>query len=133
MRAQIFIDALHAIEQRGDLAPMIALYDDAAELTNPNEPAPLRGREGAEHFWRVYRDSFAQIESTFRQVLESERGALLEWTSTGRLATGADLRYDGVTALEWEGDRLRRFRAYFDPRDVTVAVDGTGTRPTSGT
>ena len=84
------------------------------------EPAPLRGREGAERFWRAYRDAFGEFRSEFRHVMEDGDAALLEWTSTGSLASGAPLRYDGVTSMEWAGDRVRRFRAYFDPRDVTV-------------
>ena len=120
MRAQTFIDALAAIEQRHDLGPMTALYADDAELTNPNEPAPLHGPEGAERFWRAYRGAFKEIRSEFRTVLEDDGSALLEWTSTGRLETGEAVRYDGVTAIEWTGDRLRRFRAYFDPRDLTA-------------
>ena len=118
MRAQTFIDALAALEQHGDLGPIVALHADDAELSNPNEPTPLRGREGAERFWRAYRGAFGEIRSEFRHVLEDGDAALLEWTSTGRLASGAALRYDGVTSLEWAGDRVRRFRAYFDPRDV---------------
>ena len=122
MRAQTFIDALAALEQRNDLGPLVALHGDDAELTNPNEPAPLRGPAGAEKFWRAYRDAFREIRSEFRHVLEDDGSALLEWTSTGTLASGTPLRYDGVTSLEWSGDRVRRFRAYFDPRDVTEKV-----------
>ena len=122
MRAQTFIDALEALEQRNDLGPIVALHADDAEVSNPNEPAPLRGREGAERFWRAYRDAFGEIRSEFRHVLEDDGAALLEWTSTGTLASGSKLRYDGVTSLEWSGDRVRRFRAYFDPRDVTEKV-----------
>ena len=118
MRAQTFIDALVALEQHRDLDPIVALHADDAELINPNEPAPLRGRAGAERFWRAYRDAFGEIRSEFRHVLEDGEAALLEWSSTGTLASGTPLRYDGVTSLEWAGDRVRRFRAYFDPRDV---------------
>lgn len=122
MRAKTFIDALDALEQRNDLGPLVALHADDAEVSNPNEPSPLRGREGAERFWRAYRDAFTEIRSEFRHVLESDDAALLEWTSTGTLASGSPIRYDGVTSLEWSGDRVRRFRAYFDPRDVTETV-----------
>jgi ketosteroid isomerase-like protein len=119
MPAKTFIDALTALERHGDLEPIVALHADDAELSNPNEPTPLRGRDGAERFWRAYRDAFAEIRSEFRHVLEDGDASLLEWASTGRLASGAPLRYEGVTSLEWAGDRVRRFRAYFDPRDVT--------------
>lgn len=118
MRTRTFIDALAALERDRDLDPIVALHADDAELINPNEPAPLRGREGAERFWRAYRDAFGEIRSEFRHVIEDGDAALLEWTSTGTLASGTPLRYDGVTSLEWAGDRVRRFRAYFDPRDV---------------
>ena len=122
MRAQTFIDALRALERDRDLGPIVALHSDDAEVSNPNEPAPLRGREGAERFWTAYRAAFDDIASEFRHVLEDGDASLLEWTSAGRLASGAALRDDGVTSLEWSGDRVRRFRAYFDPRDVTEKV-----------
>ncbi len=117
--ADAFIAALRALEERGDLAPMVALYADDAHLTNPTGVDVEPGPAGAERFWRVYRDSFREIRSEFRQVLADDDGALLEWTSTATLASdGASIRYDGVTALAFDGDRITRFRAYFDPADL---------------
>ena len=122
MRAQAFIDALRVLERDRDPGPIVALHTDDAEVSNPNEPAPLRGRAGAERFWKAYRDAFGEIASEFRHVLEDGDASLLEWSSAGTLASGTALRYDGVTSLEWDGERVRRFRAYFDPRDVTEKV-----------
>lgn len=55
------------------------------------------------------------MHSEFRNVVETDRTALLEWQSRVRTAAGHDLTYDGVSVLEFDGDRIRRFRAYFDP------------------
>ena len=46
MNAQTFIDALHAVEDRGDVEPMAALHADDAELRNPSHRAPPHGPEG---------------------------------------------------------------------------------------
>jgi limonene-1,2-epoxide hydrolase len=126
MDARTFIDALHALEDRGELEPMVALFADDADLRNPSHVGPHRGPDGARRFWSAYRGTFRDIHSEFRHVLEDGGSALLEWTSRGRTTGGLDVAYDGVTVLEWEGDRLRRFRAYFDPGDLTAAAS---TRP----
>ncbi len=120
MDARTFIDALQAVEARGDIDRMAALYDDGAELHNPTAVEQHRGPEGAARFWRAYREAFGEIRSEFRCIVEGDGAAALEWTSTGTLVNGDPVRYDGVTMIEWEGDRLRRFHAYFDPNALTV-------------
>lgn len=124
VNADTFIEALRAVEQQGDVEPMAALFADDAELRNPSDLHAHRGPDGAREFWRAYRATFEHVESSFRRIVADERGAALEWTSQGRAAGGTDFTYEGVTLLEWEGDRLGRFRAYFDPSDLTGAVSG---------
>jgi hypothetical protein len=53
--------------------------------------------------------------SEFRNVFATEEGAALEWTTQGT-SNGEDASYDGVSILEIEGGKVRRFMAYFDPR-----------------
>ncbi|MEJ7810190.1 MAG: nuclear transport factor 2 family protein [Gemmatimonadaceae bacterium] len=114
-----FIDALHALERDRNSDAMVRLFADDAELSNATHTEPQRGAEAARHFWHGYRESFDEIASEFRNVVESEGAALLEWTSRGRLAGGGEVEYSGVSVLELDGERIRRFRAYFDPADLT--------------
>ena len=126
MNADTFISALRAVEDRGELSQMVRLYGDDAELRNPTDERPHTGPEGAERFWTAYRAAFQSVHSDFRAVVEREGQAMLEWTSRGRTATGSDFEYDGVTVLEYDGDRVRRFRAYFDPADLHVPITPGG-------
>jgi hypothetical protein len=58
------------------------------------------------------------MKSTFRNVFATEEGAALEWTTEGT-PNGDTVFYDGVSILEIEGGKVRRFMAYFDTRDLT--------------
>jgi ketosteroid isomerase-like protein len=113
-----FIEALRAVEEGGDVERMVALFDDDAEISNPHDIAPHRGREGARRFWQAYRDSFEQIRSDFSKVVQGENTAMLEWTSTGRVVSGEPVTYSGVSVLETRDGRVHRFRAYFDTHDL---------------
>ena len=125
-----FIAALRAIEESGDLAPMLALYDSASETTGPGDESPHVGREGGRHFWHMYRESFVDIHSTFTNIVDAGDGTvMLEWTSAGTAHGGADVRYKGVSVVEMRDGRIRRFRTYFNPRDLDVGE--LRTRPVS--
>lgn len=121
MQGQKFIDALHALEQQGDVGRIASLFADNAELTNPHLHEPLRGSDGARRFWSEYRDAFGDIRSSFKATIESENTSALEWVSEGTMrATGKPFRYGGVTILEWSGDRVSRFATYFDTQPLHV-------------
>jgi ketosteroid isomerase-like protein len=125
-RANAFIDALLRAETTRDIGPIVAMFGPQAELCNPTLPGTLRGPEGAREFWTNYLHSFQDIRSEFRLVVETERGAALEWTSRGRALDGRAITYDGVSILELENGLIRRFRAYFDPRSLGAQL---GHRP----
>ena len=112
--ADEFIEALHALEEGGDVERMVQLFDDDCELTNPTHAAPHRGVEGVREFWRSYRDTFEEIHSDFSRVVETGDTTLLEWTSSGRARGGEPIRYSGVSILETRAGKVHRFRAYFD-------------------
>lgn len=121
--AAAFIAALREIERSGDLEPMVLLYDQRGETTGPNDTAPHAGRDGARHFWRMYRDSFERVESTFTNIVDAGDGTvMLEWTSHGRTRNGGSVRYAGASILEMRDGLIRRFRTYFNPRDLDVGV-----------
>lgn len=115
--AEQFIEALEVLEQQSDVEPMCALYTDGASVQNPLAP-PRSGTDGAREFWQEYRKSFAEIRSTFSEVVMADGMAVLEWTSEGRTAAGASVSYDGVSLLRFEGDAIARFRTYFDSQPL---------------
>jgi len=117
-RAQTFIDALHRLEEAQDVEPIASLYSEGADISNPVTRHEHSGPDGAREFWSSYRGTFEEIESDFHHVLEDGDTAILEWTSRGRAADGSEIRYSGVSVLEWEGDRIQSFRAYFDSRNL---------------
>ena len=130
--AASFIAALRALEETGDVETMVALYADDAETSGPTDSEPHRGREGARRFWRMYRDSFEEITSSFTNVVAGAGGTLmLEWTSEGRALTGGRVGYAGVSVVEMEGGRVRRFRTYFDTRDLELHARQAGTSSSS--
>ena len=115
-RAAEFIEALSRLETNGELDPIVAMFDPAAEIGNPLTPEPLRGQSGVREFWESYRSTLGPIRSEFRAIIESDSSAALEWTSRGNAPAGGELVYSGVSILDFAGDKLCRFQAYFDPR-----------------
>ncbi|HZH03158.1 MAG TPA: nuclear transport factor 2 family protein [Myxococcaceae bacterium] len=124
-RAKQFIEALHTLEQKGDLEPLVSLFSDAAELSNLAAPRVFRGPEAIRQFWREYRGTFRELRSDFRNVIESGDRVALEWETTGTAHTGAPIEYQGVSILEFDGDRLNRFFAYFDPSALGREIGDT--------
>jgi ketosteroid isomerase-like protein len=119
--ATAFIAALRALEESGDVESMVALYTEDAETSGPTDRVPHQGREGARAFWRMYRDSFEEITSSFTNVVVGPDGTvMLEWTSEGRALTGGRVGYAGVSVVEMRDGRVRRFRTYFDTRDLEL-------------
>ena len=117
-KAERFIEALRRLEEGGDLEAMVPLYADGARLSNPTDERPHEGPDGARRFWGAYRAAFADVHSEFRNVVETDDVAILEWRSRGRTADGGDFEYDGVSVVEFADGRIRRFRAYFDPNEL---------------
>ena len=116
--AEKFMQALQQSEQAKDVTPLVALFNEDAEVSNIALHEPLRGSEGVREFWQKYLEQFQNIRSTFNQVLEqqAESGGhiVLEWQSDGTLRQGAPISYRGVSILETTGDRVQRFRSYYD-------------------
>ena len=61
------------------------------------------------------------MRSEFRNVFATEEGAALEWATEGT-SNGGSVSYAGVSILEVEGGKVRRFMAYFDPRALTPQI-----------
>ncbi len=121
--AEQFIEALEQLEETRELEVMVALYAEGSEVGNINAPEKFTGTEGAREFWTKYRDTFGEVRSTFRNRIITDTRAALEWTTEGTTANGAPFNYEGVSILELEGDRITRFRAYFDPEDLGQQIE----------
>ncbi|HEY8562970.1 MAG TPA: nuclear transport factor 2 family protein [Pyrinomonadaceae bacterium] len=119
-----FIEALHALEENRDLDGIAALFADDAECNNVvtiDNSHDLKPRE----FWQKYRDNFGEVRSEFKNKIYGENSSALEWTTTGTGADGGDVRYEGVSVLETDGDRITRFFAYFNPSKLGKQMEET--------
>ena len=113
--ARRFIEALGRLEAVRDLESITALFAEGCEVGNITSPEKFHGREGAREFWGAkYRDTFGEVESTFRNVFATPGHITLEWRTEGTAADGSPVAYDGVSILETDGEKVTRFRAYFD-------------------
>ena len=97
---------------------LVAIHTEDCEVGNVSVSETFRGHDGLRKFWTECRKSFDEMKSTFRNVFATEEGAALEWITEGT-SNGDTVSYDGVSVLEIEGGKVRRFMAYFDTRDLT--------------
>lgn len=112
--AERFKEALWKVERDRNLEPMIQVLADDCEVGNVAVPKTFKGHDEAREFWTSYRKTFDDMESTFRNVFADDEGhAALEWRTEGT-ADGDSVSYEGVSILEIEGEKVKRFVAYFD-------------------
>jgi ketosteroid isomerase-like protein len=116
-----FVEALRELEENRDVEALVEIHTEDCEVGNVSVPQTFRGHEGLREFWTEYRKTFGEMKSSFRNVFATEEGAALEWTTEGT-SNGDTVTYDGVSILEIEGDKVSRFMAYFDTRDLTPQV-----------
>jgi limonene-1,2-epoxide hydrolase len=116
--AERFVEALRKLEEDRDVEPLAEIHTDDCEVGNVSVPETFTGQDGLREFWTEYRKTFGEMKSTFRNVFADDGRAALEWTTTGD-SNGDSVSYDGVSILEIEGDKVRRFMAYFDTRRLT--------------
>ena len=122
-RAQDFADALQRLEQDRDLDAFVTRFADDAVLLRPEPGGQEQGQDGARRFWQAYLDQFDTIASTFGRVVDAERYGELEWVSEGRLRTGRDITYAGVSLLEHDDDgAVVRFATYYDTSAFTTSL-----------
>jgi len=119
--ADAFVKALRKLEENEDVEALVEIHTEDCEVGNVSVPQTFRGHDGLREFWTEYRKTFGEMKSTFRNVFATEDGTALEWTTEGT-SNGEDVSYDGVSILEIEDGKVRRFMAYFDTRDLTPQV-----------
>jgi ketosteroid isomerase-like protein len=119
-RAREFTDALQRLEQDRDLDAFLSRFADDVTLLRPEPGGQEQGRDGARRFWQAYLDQFETIGSTFGRLVDADRYAELEWVSEGRLRTGRDISYAGVSLLEHDDQgAVVRFATYYDTSAFT--------------
>ncbi len=110
---QQFMQALQQAEQSKDPAPILALY--AEDSTSQNlTPHVHKGMDGARQFWQRYLDDFREIRSEFFHQTDDDESGVMEWTSKGKLKNGRPIEYPGVSIIEVEGGKVKKFRTYYD-------------------
>ena len=120
--AKSFIQALHKLEEDRDVEVLVEIHTEDCEVGNVSVQQTFRGYEGLREFWTEYRKTFGEVKSEFRNVFADEGGhAALEWTTEGT-SNGGTVSYEGVSILETDGGKVRRFMAYFDTRALTPQV-----------
>jgi ketosteroid isomerase-like protein len=118
--ARRFADTLVQSERTGDVEPLVALFADQADLQSLLHAKPIHGIAEIRRFWQDYRASFRDLRSRFERISDDGRIAVLEWVSDGTLASGERVAYRGVSLIEHDGERVERFRTYYD----TAALSG---------
>src|ERR1017187_5478334 len=91
-----FIQALNALEENGEVDPIVATFAEFCEIGTPVIPGKLHGIAQAREFWSGYRTAYRNIHSTFRNIVIGDNSIALEWTATGVNRSGKEFNYDGV-------------------------------------
>ena len=121
--AEKFIEALNNLEKNEDAEMIVALFSENAEIGNVTLTESFSGTDGAREFWTNYRKTFGEVSSEFTNKIHSENVSALEWTTTGTSSNGSEINYDGVSVLEFEGEKIKRFFAYFNPAKLGHQIE----------
>ncbi|HLL38913.1 MAG TPA: nuclear transport factor 2 family protein [Rubrobacteraceae bacterium] len=120
--AERFKEALWKLEEDRDVEALVEIHAEDCSVGNVAVPKTFDGHGGLREFWTNYRNTFDEMKSEFRNVFADEAGhAALEWT-TNATEDDKNVSYAGVSILEIEDGKVKRFMAYFDPRSLTEQV-----------
>ena len=120
--AERFKEALWKLEEDRDVEGLVEIHTEDCSVGNVAVPKTFGGHEGLREFWTNYRKTFDDMKSEFRNVFANDSGhAALEWTTEGS-SEGNTISYQGVSILEIEDGKVKRFMAYFDPRSLTEQI-----------
>ena len=120
--AEKFVEALKKLESEKDLDTITQLFSDSCEIGNVVIASDKAESPG--EFWKMYRESFDQVSSSFKNKIIKDNIAALEWTTKGSTSDGSNFEYEGVSILEIEDDKITRFFAYFDPAKLGKQMKG---------
>jgi len=120
--AERFKEALWKLEEYRDVEALVEIHAEECSVGDVAVPKTFESHDGLREFWTNYRYTFDEMKSEFRNVFADGAGhAALEWT-TNATEDGKNVSYDGVSILEIEGDKVKRFMAYFAPRSLTEQI-----------
>ena len=120
--AEKFKEALWKLEEDRDVEALVEIHTEDCSVGNVAVPKTFDGHEGLREFWTNYRNTFDEMKSEFSNVFADEVGhAALEWT-TNATEDNKNVSYAGVSILEIEDGKVKRFMAYFDPRSLTEQI-----------
>jgi steroid delta-isomerase-like uncharacterized protein len=120
--ADKFVEALWKLEKDREVEALVEIHTEDCSVGNVATSKTFDGHDGLREFWTDYRKTFDEMKSEFRNVFADGSGhAALEWTTQGT-EDGDTVSYDGVSILEIEDGKVRRFMAYFDTRRLTNQV-----------
>jgi len=120
--ADKFVEALWKLEEDRDVEALVEIHTEGCSVGNVVVSKTFNGHDGLKEFWTDYRKTFDEMKSEFRNVFADGSGhAALEWT-TNATEDDSNVSYAGVSILEIEGGKVRRFMAYFDPRSLTEQI-----------
>ena len=123
--AERFIAALQQIESGGEVDDMASLFADECEIGNVTLSETLHGRDGVKEFWTHYRETLGEVRSTFKNKVIGDKTIALEWNTTGKSRNQEEVDYNGVSVIETEGDKIRRFFAYYNPAKLGSQLSHT--------
>ena len=112
--AEAFMTGLQEAERTRDVEPLVRLFAEDAEVESPMLRRSHRGRDGARQFWKEYLGAFGEVRSEFTDTRRAESSAILEWKSDGTLPDGKPISYRGVSLIDFDGGKVKRFRTYYD-------------------
>lgn len=121
--ADRFVDALWTLEHDREVDPLVSLFGPDSTCGNDVTEREFSGPDGAREFWSDYRALFGELHSEFRNRIADEGHAALEWVTKGTMGVdGSPFSYEGVSIIEHDGEQISRFRAFFNPRDLSITV-----------
>ncbi|UBV41984.1 nuclear transport factor 2 family protein [Deinococcus taeanensis] len=114
-----FMAALQAAEASGDVSGLVALHAPEVTLRNLTERT-WKGQDGAQDFWETYLANFEEIRSEFTRSQEDGGLGVMEWTATGRVKGGREIKYRGVSLIDVQDGQVTAFRTYYDTAAFVV-------------
>ena len=125
--ARRFMSALDELDSSSDAGSITSLFAESADLLRPEVDKAGSSNQDPDHFWTDYRNQFSDVSTEFGEVQEADSFAALEWRSTGKLSTGRDIEYAGVSLLSLDDDgKVKRFSTYYDTAAFLEPADTDG-------
>lgn len=117
--SETFVKKLKQLEESHTPDPLLDLFTEQSKLMRLNSDEFYEGREGARSFWNEYLSLFKEIRSSFTNIIDAGNTAVLEWEAEGLFESGEPIRYRGISVVEFDGEKVRGFRSYYDSERFT--------------